>query len=311
LLVVFHILFILGDVLFSEGKYEYQLLDSGGFRKLEAIGPYRLIRPAASAIWRPQLGRDEWGLYHGEFKRTSGGEGRWLKGSESKALPQEWQITLGPLTVIVRPTDFGHVGFFPEHHQWQELQKCLVAYGIQKREFKLLNLFAYTGVTSLMAAHLGAKVTHVDASKTSVNWARENGEASQLNQFPIRWIVEDVQKYLLREGRRQSLYQGIILDPPSFGRGPKGEPWKIDEHLPELLESLKQVMAEDFCFLQLSAHSLGLSPLGLKNCVEDVLGSKCSEHLSAFEMSVADVSGRRLPSGVCCLYSNPTLSQNF
>ncbi len=291
------------EELVTSPSQHYQLLDSGNFRKLEQVGSYRIVRPSASAIWKPSLKRDEWQKCHAEFVRKGGGDGQWKMGRLRPSLPESWSIQVDQLTIVIKPTDFGHLGFFAEHHEWQDLEAVVKSYHRTGKPFRLLNLFAYTGVTSLMAASLGAQVTHVDASKSSVAWARENAELSGLGNAPIRWIVDDVQKYLSREIKRKSLYQGIILDPPSYGRGPKGEVWKIEEHLWQLLDQVKAVAADDFCYLQLSAHSPGITPLGLKNCIEDLFGSQSAE-FKPYEMTVEDKKGRLLPSGVCCKFFN-------
>lgn len=278
----------------------YQLLDTGNFQKLEQIGSVRLIRQSLQSIWGPRLPKGEWDKADAIFTRGKGGDGKWT--IRNKKMPKEWKIQSGVITLAIRLTDFGHIGIFPEHHDWDHLKKQIDQCKSKGGEFKLLNLFAYTGTTSLAAAHLGAQVTHVDASKTSVAWGRENAEASGLSDLPIRWMVDDVQKFLAREIRRGSRYQGIILDPPSFGRGPKGNVWKIEEHLLGFLDDLTQIMADDFCFMQLSAHSPGTTPIALQNLLEDALGRNKEGRFYSHEMTVSQEDGRRLPSGAAAIY---------
>jgi len=280
----------------------YQLLDAGDFQKLEQVGPYRLVRPAAQAVWRPSLDEKAWKDVDAVFFRHSGGDGRWeLK---SRKLPDDWRLDVEGLgQLVIRLTDFGHLGIFPEQHSnWAKLTKLVEGHLVPGREFPVLNLFAYTGGSSLAAARGGAHVAHVDASKTSVAWARENAEASGLGDKPIRWLVDDVQKFIAREVRRGTRYRGIILDPPSYGRGPKGEIWKIETMLPPLLDDLKKLLADDYVFFLLSAHSEGYTPLALTNLVHGICDAKGGT-ATAEEMVVRERGvGRALPSGASCLY---------
>lgn len=288
----------------------YQLLDTGDFQKLEQVGPYRLVRPAAQAVWRPRLPASDWAQADATFTRFSGGDGKW--NIRNRKLPESWRIDAPAIgQLVIRLTDFGHLGIFPEQHRnWGLLgdavkaHKARIAPDAEVKEISVLNLFAYTGGSTLAAARAGGSVVHVDASKTSVNWARENAEASGLGDRPVRWIVDDVQKFVGREVRRGSKYHGIILDPPSYGRGPKGETWKIEEMLPPLLDDLKAILAPDFAFFLLSGHSAGYTPLALVNLMGQILDTKATDAaIVAEEMTVAEAgSGRILPSGASCLY---------
>lgn len=287
----------------------YQLLDSGGFQKLEQVGPYRFVRPAAQAVWRPRLPAAEWAQVDAIFTRFSGGDGRWEV--RNRKLPESWLMPIPGLGALrLRLTDFGHLGIFPEQHanwlrltQLVEERKATVLGG----ELRVLNLFAYTGGSTLAAARGGASVVHVDASKTSVAWARENAEAANLAQKPVRWLVDDVQKFVARELRRGSKYHGIILDPPSYGRGPRGEAWKIEEMLPQLLQDLRQLLADDFVFILLSGHSAGYTPVALTNLLADIV-DPASGQFDAAEMLVAESGSakggyqRQLPSGAHCWF---------
>lgn len=289
----------------------YQLLDSGDFQKLEQVGPYRLVRPAAQAVWRPRLAKSEWAKADAVFTRFSGGDGRW---DVKNRLPEAWRLSVPKLgELVLKLTDFGHLGIFPEQHaNWFRLvdlvRERIAARGEKlnaEQPFQVLNLFAYTGGSSLAAARGGAHVVHLDASKTSVSWARENAEACGLASHPVRWIVDDVQKFVAREVRRGSKYHGIILDPPSYGRGTKGETWKIEEHLPPLLDQLKQILADDYAFVLLSAHSEGYTPIALRNLLSEICPAAQGD-FDAAEMVVEETSElgvpRLLPSGAHCYY---------
>jgi len=277
----------------------YRLIDSGNFRKYEQLGSVRIIRPSAQAVWRPAQPEVNWKA-DAEFLRTSGGEGKWH--FFSKKIPESWTIEIHGLKVIIRLTDFGHIGIFPEHHNWPHMEKSILNRTAKGQDFKLLNLFAYTGMVSLGAAKAGASVVHVDASKTSVSWGRENATESGLSDKPIRWIIDDVQKFVQREVKRGAKYDGIVLDPPSFGRGTKGEIWKIEEHLLNLLDDLSCLFSDAFSFIQLSAHSQGYTPIAMKNILASYLEHK-SGHVESMEMTIFDELNRPLPSGVCALWS--------
>ena len=277
----------------------YTLLDSGDFRKLEQIGPYRLVRPSPQAVWRPRLGAKAWQDVNATYVRSAGGDGSWTLHSK---LPDSWTITIDEQSFLIELTDFGHLGIFAEQRQnWQKLTR-LARDKSKQGPCRVLNLFGYTGGATLAAAAGGAEVVHVDASKTSNAWARENAALRGLADRPIRWITEDVKKFVEREGRRGSTYHGIILDPPSFGRGAKNEVWKIESDLPPLLASLKDLLVQDFSFILLSAHSNGYTPIALKNMVHDMVAGTPGT-FTAEEMTVPEAGGDRLlPSGASCLF---------
>jgi len=280
----------------------YKLIDSGNFQKLEQVGPYRLVRPSAQAVWRPRLPAAEWHRADATYTRFSGGEGKW--DVRNRKLPETWTIDAPAAgRMVIRLTDFGHLGIFPEQHaNWGRLSRLVGAAAQTGRVLNVLNLFAYTGGSSMACAGAGASVVHVDASKTSVAWARENAEASGLAERKLRWIVDDVQKFVAREIRRGSKYHGVILDPPSYGRGAKGETWDIEAMLPQLLDAIRQLLADDFAFVLLSAHSEGYSPLALVNLLAEALPSGEGRY-EAEEMTAREEdTGRPLPSGNSCLY---------
>ena len=276
---------------------EYQLIDSGNFRKLEQVGPYTIVRPAAQAVWSPRLPAKTWNAADAEFQRTSEGKGRW---KFRNRLPNQWLIHWGPVSLEMRCTDFGHLGFFPEHHQsLEDLQTFIEGSHKKKEPLKALNLFAHTGAVSLFLASHGVHVTHCDASRTSVDWARVNAKHSNLEDAKIRWIVEDVRKFVAREARRKAQYDIIILDPPSFGRGTKSEVWKIEEDLPRLMDELKAISVPN-AYIKLSAHSAGYTPLALQNILRDHF-PKHNGTQSGYEMIVSTKEKRPLPCGACAI----------
>ena len=237
---------------------EYKLIDSGHGLKLERWGPYLLARPASQAVWPPQPSEEKWSGANAIFSREE--EDQW---HVQVPIPSKWTITLEDLRFKVSLTDFGHLGLFPEHAKFWSWMKRV----IEKREkpIKVLNLFAYTGGATLAAAKAGAEVCHLDASKTAVQWARENAKLNGLEKAPIRWIVDDVHKFLKREVRRGSLYDAILLDPPSFGRGPKGELFKIERDLVDILLHCEKLFSTDPLFFLLTCHTPGWTPIGLRN----------------------------------------------
>lgn len=196
----------------------YRLLDSGGFQKLEDVGGVRLVRPSAQAIWTPRLPREEWKMADAVFTRSSDNDGKW---NVHKKIPESWQIEIEGISLVMKRTGFGHLGIFPEQAEnwgWLQEQCRRLPRGIHA-----LNLFAYTGGSTLALAHAGAKVTHVDAARGVVSWARENARNQGVADTVVQWLIEDVMRYCHREQKRGHRYQAIILDPPTFGRGPKNE----------------------------------------------------------------------------------------
>ena len=251
-------------------SHTYQFLDSGDGLKLERFGKYILARPCAQAVWRRRLPLNQWREADASFSREP--ENTW---HYAHKLPPEWVAELDGLSFKIMPTDFGHLGVFPEHHHlwlWvQDLIKKAVAK--DKEELHVLNLFAYSGGASLAAARAGAHVCHLDASKGMVAWARENAALNNLDKARIRWIIDDVHKFLVRESRRGKRYDGIILDPPTFGRGAQGEIFKIERDLPALLESCKELLVDDPLFVVLSCHTPGYSPLVMRHMMAQMMGT--------------------------------------
>lgn len=245
----------------------YQLIDSGGGRKFEQFGPWKLIRPCSQAVWAPQLSQREWNGADAIFSRDQ--ENRW---TYLKKLPEIWQIEAAGIKFKISPTDFGHLGIFPEQMgSWQWIRSLLEPHAKKAEKPRVLNLFAYSGGSTLAAAQAGAAVCHLDASKGMVSWARENAALNQLEEAPIRWIVEDVKKFLLREKKRGSRYEGIILDPPSFGRGSKGEVFKIEEDIIPLLQDCRDLLSDHPLFILFSCHTPGFTPLAMEHLMTQLM----------------------------------------
>lgn len=261
----------------------YELLDSGNGQKLERFGNYTLIRPSPQSIWLPEK-PEIWSDADAIFSREK--EERWRF---NKELPKSWVSEIGAVRFKIQPTDFGHLGVFPEHaFLWDAMRSWI------RPKMRILNLFAYSGGVTLAAAGEGAEVCHLDASKGMVDWARENAALNRLESAPIRWIVDDAIKFLKREEKRRSLYDAIILDPPTFGRGSQGEVFKIERDLISLLEHCKAVLSSTRKFLILSCHTPGLTPIVLKQTLAQLFQP---EKIESGEMMIASVSGFSIPSG--------------
>lgn len=268
---------------------DYELLDIGGQRKLERVGAFRLIRPAPQALGRAQYPKGCWDEADFEFVREQEGKGRWK--SQKTTLLRRWSLG-GQLPLSVRLTDFGHIGVFPEH-----LESFLRVIDPGKLGgARVLNLFAYTGMLSLVLARSGVNVTHVDASPKSVLWAQDNAKAVDLARDSIRWITEDVRKFVARELRRGRSYDGMVLDPPSFGRGSKGEVWKIESDLLPLLDQLVQLLSPRASFVFLSNHTPGISGLVLQDLLMSSFGASGQIRAEEMQIAVSD-SKRALASG--------------
>jgi 23S rRNA (cytosine1962-C5)-methyltransferase len=248
---------------------DYALLDSGHGRKLERYGPYQVVRPEPQCLWAPRLADSVWAKADAVFDPTDEDEaGRWRF---SKPTKETWPLGWRDVKFHGRFTAFRHLAFFPEQAaNWTWLDERVrkrVAKGGEAP--KILNLFGYTGVASLVCAAAGAAVTHVDASKKAIGWARDNAALSGLTEAPIRWICEDARKYVQREVRRGTRYDGIILDPPKYGRGPTGEVWRLFEDLPELLTLCCELLSENAEFLILNAYAERISGLSLAGLMAD------------------------------------------
>ena len=248
---------------------DYQLLDSGETEKLERFGAYVLRRPDPQALWEKNLSSVLWDTADAYFVRR-GEKGEW---KFNKEIPKEWEVEYGGLHFLIRPTSFKHVGLFPEQlPNWEWVSARLQLWTSDVRRTSdvpaVLNLFAYTGGASLAAAKAGATVTHVDASKTAVEWASKNAEKSGLGDAPIRWIVDDVMKFVDRELKRGSNYDAIILDPPAFGHGPKDELWKIERDLVLLIKKCLALLSKRPLFVLMNGYAAGYSHLAFEHLLE-------------------------------------------
>lgn len=280
---------------------EYRLLDSGNCRKLEQAGKYKLVRPALNAFWKPSLSESEWKNADGVFERDSSGGGTWTW-KNGKA-PEEWHILWGKLELFAKPTQFGHLGFFAEQApNWDWLRNCVKQ---MPGKSSTLNLFAYSGGATLAMASAGAEACHLDASKGIVEWARRNQSLNRETADKVRWICDDAMKFVAREQRRGNKYNGIVLDPPSFGRGAQGQVWKIENDITSLLASCKSIIdTEKPYFILLSCHSQGFSPVSLGRCLGEVF-SRDAKFIESGEMLIPETGHggagdavRHLPAGI-------------
>lgn len=233
---------------------DYQVLDTSKGEKLERWGEYYLVRPDPQVIWDTKRENKHWKRKNGHYHRSSKGGGQW----EFFDLPEQWSIHYNNLTFQLKPFSFKHTGLFPEQAvNWDWFSEKIKT---ANRPIKVLNLFAYTGGATLAAAAAGAQVTHVDASKGMVTWAKENAKSSHLEDAPIRWLVDDCGKFVEREIRRGNKYDAIIMDPPSYGRGPKGEIWKIEESLYPFVKLCTQILSDKPLFVLINSYTTGLQP---------------------------------------------------
>jgi 23S rRNA (cytosine1962-C5)-methyltransferase len=252
-------------IVYTNDWEEYKLLDSGGGEKLESFAGYTMIRPDPRAIWSHRTPQSSWDNADATFIRTDSEHGNW---NVKKQTPNPWTLTYHDLKFKLHPTDFKHVGIFPEQAtNWNWIQKQINTQGAQS---SILNLFGYTGAATVAAAKAGAHVTHVDSSKPSITWAHENCDLNAIPPAQTRWIVEDAYKFVLNETKRKSQYAGIILDPPRFGRGAKGEIWKLTEDLPNLLYAIKKILRPTNAFVLLNVYTADLSTLAIYNLIENV-----------------------------------------
>ena len=254
---------------------DYEVIDCSKGEKLERWGDYLLVRPDPQVIWDTPKKEKGWRKMNGHYHRSSKGGGEW----EFFQLPKEWTIQYSlpinkKLTFHLKPFSFKHTGLFPEQAANWNWFSQLIADAVSKgRQVKVLNLFAYTGGATLAAAAAGASVTHVDASKGMVTWAKENAISSGLKDAPIRWLVDDCVKFVEREIRRGNHYDAIIMDPPSYGRGPKGEIWKIEESVYPLIQLCSQILTDNPLFFLINSYTTGLQPAVLSYMISTVLGT--------------------------------------
>ena len=250
--------------------HDYEILDAGNGNKLERWGDVTLLRPDPQAVW-PMAEPEQ---VHARYIRSDTGGGHW---AYSRSLPESWLVRYKDLSFVVRPTGFKHTGLFPEQAvNWDWMRQIVRSAGFN-RPFRALNLFAYTGGATCALAKEGAEVVHVDAAKGIVAWAKDNAAACGLSDAPVRFIVDDVMKFVLREQRRGRVYDGILMDPPSYGRGPGGEMWKIEEDLYPLVQAAAELLSEDAKFFLISSYTTGLAPSVLSNVLRIALSDRFGE----------------------------------
>jgi 23S rRNA (cytosine1962-C5)-methyltransferase len=291
---------------------DYELIDVGGFEKLERFGQYITIRPEPQAVWDKTLSNAEWEKRaHVKFVPRSSSAGEWKK---LKQMPDQWQMKYeinnsdSAIKFRLGLTSFKHVGIFPEQaSNWDYIYDSIKKMSARMHnpdsggsvpQPKILNLFAYTGGASLAAKAAGADITHVDSIKQVVTWSKENMDLSNLNN--IRWVVEDALKFVKREEKRGNKYNGIILDPPAFGHGPNGEKWKLEDNINEMMAGVLNLLDEQEHFLILNAYSLGFSSL----IIENLLKKKAGKHLNIGELYLQATEGNKLPLGVFGRFRN-------
>lgn len=283
---------------------DYEVIDCSKGEKLERWGDYLLVRPDPQVIWDTPKKENGWRKMNGHYHRSSKGGGEW----EFFQLPKEWTIQYSlpinkKLTFHLKPFSFKHTGLFPEQAANWNWFSQLIADAVSKgRQVKVLNLFAYTGGATLAAAAAGASVTHVDASKGMVTWAKENAISSGLKDAPIRWLVDDCVKFVEREIRRENHYDAIIMDPPSYGRGPKGEIWKIEESVYPLIQLCSQILTDNPLFFLINSYTTGLQPAVLSYMISTVLGT-ANGTVTASEIGLpVSSNGLVLPCGASGRY---------
>lgn len=290
----------MSDILLALTKpsKDYELLDSGDGEKLERYGKVVFRRPDPQALWTKSLNIQEWNKAQASFNRE-GKKGDWnLKGN----IPERWQIEFGDLKLWIRPTSFKHTGLFPEQlPNWDWMREKITR---AKREVRVLNLFGYTGGASIAAAQAGASVVHVDGSKVAIQWGKDNAIASGLEEKPIRWILDDARVFVKREIKRGNSYDGILLDPPAFGHGPKKELWKIEDHLPELLKLCTQILSDKPLFFLINGYASGYSSIAYENNLKQLM-EKFGGSFEKGELAIEESkSGKLLPCGIFSRWSS-------
>ena len=272
---------------------DYCLIDTSKGERLERWGNAILIRPDPQIIWECSDPATDWNRAHARYIRSSSGGGHW---EYSRSLPESWNIKYKKLTFMVKPTGFKHTGLFPEQAvNWDYCTDLIENAG---RTINILNLFAYTGGATLACAAAGANVCHLDAVKGMVEWGKQNAALSGLSDKPIRWIVDDAMKFLGREIKRGNKYDGIILDPPSYGRGTNGEMWKLEDCIYELMMRCTQVLSDDPLFILLNSYTTGLSPSVMSYLLQMTVGSQRKVDISAKEIGLpVEQTGLAIPCG--------------
>ena len=271
---------------------DYELIDCSRGEKLERWGSHVLVQPDPQAIWNTPRRHPGWKKHDARYARSSTGGGQW----EKKNLPERWTVRYGDLTLNIKPMNFKHTGLFPEQAaNWDWAREQIRR---ANRPIQVLNLFAYTGGATVACAAAGASVCHVDAAKGMVSWARENARSSGLEDAPIRWIIDDCGKFVEREIRRGRRYDAIIMDPPSYGRGPSGEIWKLEENLYPFVELVSGVLSDNPLFVIINSYTTGLAPSVLTYILETIVSSKHGGHTDSQELGLrVSETGLALPCG--------------
>ncbi len=276
---------------------DYEVIDTASGEKLERWGKYILVRPDPQVIWNTERKDHRWKKPNGHYHRSSNGGGEW----EFFKLPQEWDIRYNDLTFHLKPFSFKHTGLFPEQAVNWDWSASIIKGALAKdpsREIRVLNLFAYTGGATLSAAAAGAHVTHVDASKGMVGWAKENAASSGLSAAPVRWLVDDCVKFVEREIRRGNTYDAVIMDPPSYGRGPKGEIWKIEDSIYPFIRLTAKVLTKKPLFFLINSYATGLQPAVLTYMLETAIVPEHGGSVDASEIGLpVSSNGLVLPCG--------------
>lgn len=279
-------------ILSTSGWNEYALLDSGDGFRLEQFGKYRLVRPDPQIIWKPRLHPSEWQKIDALFSPE---KKKWVIKTN---VPEKWQMHYKDLSFYAKLSPFKHTGVFPEQIlQWDFIEAKVRGRKseVGNKDVKVLNLFGYTGIASLVAAQAGASVTHVDASRPTIGWARENQTASGLEKKPIRWILDDAVKFVQREVKRGNYYDGIIMDPPIYGHGPDGEKWDFTESFPKLLALCRSLLTKQPLFILINAYAISASSLMLENVLQDYV-TDLGGSIEVGELALEEQSAKRLLS---------------
>ncbi|MEG2455243.1 MAG: class I SAM-dependent methyltransferase [Oscillospiraceae bacterium] len=282
----------------SDKWQDYELLDCGSGEKLERWGNYTLVRPDPQAIWQTPRKNPKWNTPDARYSRSDRGGGAW----EKSRLPGQWTVSYEGLTFNVKPMNFKHTGLFPEQaSNWDFAREQIQNAG---RPVSVLNLFAYTGGATVACAAAGATVCHVDAAKGMVSWAKENAKSSGLEQAPIRWIIDDCAKFVEREIRRGKRYDAVIMDPPSYGRGPSGEVWKLEENLWDFVKLVSGVLSDDPIFFLISSYTTGLAPSVLTYLLDTLVTPTHGGRTQSDELGLrVSANGLVLPCGAAGRWS--------
>ncbi|MFA5987534.1 MAG: class I SAM-dependent methyltransferase [Candidatus Paceibacterota bacterium] len=282
----------------TKSEAGYELLDSGEGEKLERYGSVLMSRPDPQALWHKNLDKKVWQNVHARFVNKEGKVG-WEAGAD---IPKKWMMEFGGLKFWIKPTAFKHTGIFPEQlENWNWMRGIIKSAVSKGRPVSVLNLFGYTGGATLAAAQAGASVCHLDASKVAISWGKENADISGLSDKPIRWILDDAVDFVQREIRRGNKYDGIVMDPPSFGHGPDGQVWKIEKSLLPFLDDCKKLLSEDSLFVLVNGYAAGYSSLAYRNSLHGIVADfpGVGKDIESGELAIEESkSGRLLPCGI-------------